>query len=329
VSHAEKTFAGPDFAVSCPTRVSNAGDRAMSATIRPARAEELQAVEALVVRSINDLTERHGFGPIASLRTADFQLFSLQDDPDGLWVAEDAGEILGFAFSWACDRFWFLAELFVSPDRQGSGIGDALLRRTFEHADKVGADNRALITFSFNTVSQGLYVRHGLYPRLPLYFVKVSRDVLVDRLGNTEELRCIDAENTDLHRQRLVQLDSDTLGFSRDKHHRFLLSDPAMRGVLLHAGDDCVGYAYVNSSGQIGPVSVARPGVMAAAFRAALRLAAQSGASGISAFLPGSNAAALDVATAHGMRITFPMMLVSAREFGDWTRYLPRNPGLM
>jgi hypothetical protein len=27
------------------------------------------------------------------------------------------------------------------------------------------------------------------------------------------------------------------------------------------------------------------------------------------------------------MRITFPMLLMSTRDFGDWTGYLPRNPG--
>ncbi len=72
----------------------------MRAIIRPARAEELQTAEELVARSINELTERHGFGRIATLRPADFQLFSLRDDPDGLWVAEADGEIAGFAFSW-------------------------------------------------------------------------------------------------------------------------------------------------------------------------------------------------------------------------------------
>ena len=35
----------------------------MPVVFRPARADELQRAEELVVRSINDLTERHGFGP--------------------------------------------------------------------------------------------------------------------------------------------------------------------------------------------------------------------------------------------------------------------------
>ena len=68
---------------------------------------------------------------------------------------------------------------------------------------------------------------------------------------------------------------------------------------------------------------------MNAAFATAFKLAAETGASDVSAFLPGVNHAALDAATAHGMRITFPMVLMSAREFGDFSRYLPRNPGFM
>ena len=67
-----------------------------------------------------------------------------QVDPDGLWVAEADGEMLGFAFSWVCGDLWFLAELFVSPGQQGRGIGNELLMRTFEHARKAGVRNKAL-----------------------------------------------------------------------------------------------------------------------------------------------------------------------------------------
>jgi ribosomal protein S18 acetylase RimI-like enzyme len=295
---------------------------------RPARAEELQAAEELVVRSINDLTERHGFGAMATLRPPDFQLFSLKDDPDGLWVAEADGEMLGFAFSWTSGDLWFLAELFVSPDHQGHGIGNELLTRTFEHARKAGASNKALITFTFNTVSQGLYIRHGLFPRLPIYFFNVGRDALIARRQG-EELRYTTIENTGSHRERLAQLDASTLGISREKHHRFLLSDGAIRGFLLYIEDNCVGYAYVSSNGHIGPLAVAQPSAMSAAFRTALNLATETGALQVSAFLPGANDAALSTAVARGMRIAFPMVLLSARDFGDWTRYLPRNPGFM
>ena len=114
----------------------------MPVVYRPARAQDLERADALVVASINDLTERHGFGPMAASHPPVFQLFSLKDDAGGLWVAEDADEILGFAWSWICGDLWFLAQLFVSPGHQGRGIGNQLLKRTFEHAQKSGASNR-------------------------------------------------------------------------------------------------------------------------------------------------------------------------------------------
>jgi ribosomal protein S18 acetylase RimI-like enzyme len=300
----------------------------MKLVYRSARADELARAEELVVRSINDLTERHGFGPMALSRPPDFQLFSLKDDPNGLWVAEANGEVVGFALSWVCGELWFLAELFVAPDHQGSGIGNELLARTFEHARKAGATNKSLITFTFNVVSQGLYIRHGMFPRLPIYVVGVPRDVLTTPLGG-QGLRSTAVDTTSLdHLKTLVQLDVSTLGFSREKHHRYLLNDPAMNCVLLHDRDGCVGYAYVSTAGQIGPVAVTEERAMDSAFRTALGLAAATGSTQVSAFLPGVSKA-LAVAVDHRMRIAFPMVLVSERDFGDWTRYLPKNPGLM
>ncbi len=299
----------------------------MSVVYRPAREQELEHAEGLVVRSINELTERHGFGAMASLRPPHFQLFSLKDDPDGLWVAEGAGQILGFGFSWVCGDLWFLAELFVSPDQQGRGIGNELLQRTLDHARKAGATNKALITFAFNTVSQGLYIRHGLLPRLPIYFLKVPRDVLAAR-PQTSQLRCVPLHDTASHLQSLVQIDAVTLGISREKHHRYLGNDGATNGVLLYAGNDCLGYAYVNADGHIGPFAVAQPDAVAAAFSAVLNLAADGNSSHISAFIPGTSDA-LGIAVERGMRITFPMLLMATRDFGNWRQYLPRNPGFM
>jgi hypothetical protein len=89
----------------------------MTAVCRPARPDDLERANALVAHSITDLTERHGFGPMVSPRSSRFERFSLNDDPDGLWVAEDAGQILGFAFSWASGDLWFLAQC-------GDEIGD-------------------------------------------------------------------------------------------------------------------------------------------------------------------------------------------------------------
>jgi hypothetical protein len=161
----------------------------------------------------------------------------LKDDHDGLWLAEEAGQILGFAYSWVCG----------------------------EHRS---------------------------------------------------------------HLQRLADIDARALNASRRKHHRVLINDNAIRGVEFHAGDDCMGYTYVSLDGHIGPLAVTQPNAIEAAFRTALSLATETGASQVSAFLPGTGDA-LSIAVEHGMRITLLMVLMSTRDVGDWTQYLPRNPGFM
>ena len=300
----------------------------MSVALRPARADELQRAQELIVSSINGLTERHGFGAMASLRPAAFQLFFFNEDPGGFWIAEDGDEIVGTAFSWVCGDLWFLAELFIAPRMQGSGIGRKLLRRTLHHADQAGAKTRALITFTFNTISQGLYVRHGMFPRLPVYMFSADRAALLNT-GSETRLNFGKAEACGSHIATLAALDASALGVSRQKHHNYLLNDPTMKGFLLYEGGDCIGYAYVASTGHVGPLAVTKRDAMAAALGAALRIAAEGDSNQISAFLPGNCEAALAVAADHHMRITFPMVLVSDREFGDWRRYLPRNPGFM
>ncbi len=300
----------------------------MPVLFRPARREELQHAQELVVRSINDLTERHGFGPMALVRPAAFQTLSLNDDPRGLWIAEADGEIVGTAFSWVCGDLWFLAELFIAPRLQGSGIGSELLRRTLQHADQAAAKVRALITFPFNTVSQGLYIRHGMFPRLPLYMFSVDRDGVANRRRPALlKYRRAEASPPDLG--TLAAIDLSALGVSREKHHKFLLDDAAMQGFLLYADDDCIGYAYVASTGHVGPLALTRGDAMAEALGTAFAIAAEAPSDQISAFVPGCSEAALRVATEHRMRISFPLVLVSDRAFGDWFRYLPRNPGFM
>lgn len=301
----------------------------MSILYRAVRAEDLQQSDALVVASINNLTQKYGFGSIASSRPTLFQSFCLEDDPGGLWVAEEADEIIGFAWSWSCGTLWFLAQLFVSPAHQGRGIGNELLNRTFAHATKSGARTRALITFAFNTVSQGLYIQNGLFPQTPIYSVSLARQKLIGRLKPTNQITCAPIERSDDAIHRLAEIDTYALGASREKHHCFLLQEGATRGFTLHEKNECVGYFYVSREGHIGPLAVMPSYSAAAAFLAALNVAGDGSSANVSAFIPGASAETLASAIGCGMRITLPMLLMSSEPFGDWTRYLPRNPGFM
>ncbi len=299
----------------------------MSFVVRPAGADELARAEELVVRSINDLTVRHGLGQIAASRSPDFQEFCLRDDPRGVWLAEDDGEIAGFALSWVCDRLWFLSELFVAPGRQGQGIGNELLRRCLLHASEAGATEKSLITFAFNVVSQGLYVRHGLFPRVPIHLCSAERELL-SRHAQGSAFRATPIQTTPADQEILRQLDVAILGASREKHHRYLLSDPKVQGVFLEDRGKRIGYAYVAETGHIGPLAVMQADAMPDAFRAAIAIAIAGYAQQVSVFVPGVSQA-LALAANFGMRFTLPMVVMSTSDCGDWTRYLPRNPGFM
>jgi hypothetical protein len=40
----------------------------------------------------------------------------------GFWVAEDGDAIVGFGFSGMTEKFWFLSQLFVRPEKQTNGL---------------------------------------------------------------------------------------------------------------------------------------------------------------------------------------------------------------
>jgi GNAT superfamily N-acetyltransferase len=299
----------------------------MPIVCRPAGMDDLERADEIVVASINELTARRGFGKMASSHLPNFQAFSLRDDSEGLWVADDDGEIIGFAWSWVCGELWFLAQLFVSPDRQSDGIGNQLLAKAFAHAQIRGASVKALITFAFNNVSQGLYISRGLFPRCPIYMVSVVRDRLASRVAEPRlHLEPLTAKATKF--DELAVIDASALSVSREKHHRYLMGDSATSGFTIHDGSECVGYTYI-SNGHIGPLAVRRPDLVGPAFATALSFAARSNSPTVSAFVSGPSEPALKTAMDHGMRITYPMLLMSTQAFGDWASYLPRNPGFM
>lgn len=69
-------------------------------------------------------------------RTARF----LETDPDGCWVADEEGEVVGFATSLRRERLWVLATFVVEPGRQGKGVGRELLAaaQTYAEGAEVG-----------------------------------------------------------------------------------------------------------------------------------------------------------------------------------------------
>jgi len=299
----------------------------MEFTCRPARPEDLDAASKTVQRAYNDLRQRHGLAPTVPLRPPAFAQFCLDEDPGGLWVAESEGMMLGFGFSWMRGRFWYLAQLFTDPAVQAKGVGQALLARALQQARRHGARNRALITMAYNTTSTELYIRHGMYPREPLYRMAAPLAAL-GKVAMAPGYEVMPIEPWPESRDWLALIDEEVLGFRRETHHAFQLGAAALAVRVEQAGQP-VGYAYVSTEGHVGPLAITPGADAKAVVLAAIGCALEGQPRRVSMIVPGKADRIMPALSELGFRVEEPFVLLSAHSFGDWCHYLPGNPGFL
>jgi GNAT superfamily N-acetyltransferase len=299
----------------------------MDVNCRPARQEDLEPGVGIVVEAINGLRTRHGFELAMSAYPPTFQRHCLAEDPTGLWVAETREGLAGFAMSWMSQQFWFLAQLFVRPNLQVQGIGQALLSRTLQQAQRREAQNRALVTFAYNTRSTGLYVRNGMFPRESLYVVTASAREIAARLKDGSDYDTAPMLQKEQPDAWVGDIDEEVLSFRRDAHHAFLLGTGTTDAVQIQRAGIPVGYAYISRDGHIGPLAVAPSADAVRAVEAAIRRALRARPERVSLIVPGSADRILIAISKMGFKIVEPYVVLSERPFGQLQCYMPSNPG--
>jgi hypothetical protein len=226
------------------------------------------------------------------------------------------------------EKFWCLSQLFVSPEMQAKGIGQALLSKTLMQAERNGAANRALITFAYNIASTGLYLKNGLYPREPLYRMAAPAQAVAQNLADAGYEVTPIAPWPEAS-EWISRIDQELLGFRRDMHHQFLLGSFAVRAVRIEHAGRIAGYAYISAGGHVGPLAIAPDADAKAVVTTALHGALEGGASRVSMLVPGRADVIMQTALALGFRIEVPLVLMARRPFGNWHNYVPRDPGFM
>ena len=300
----------------------------MNITYRPAKLEDLEDAARVVQEAGNELRVRHGRQPWPAPPPIAFPKFCLAEDPDGLWVAEHGDTIVGFGFSWMTEQFWFLSQLFVRPQTQAKGVGQALLSKTLMQARRNGATNRALITPAYNITSSGLYLNNGLYPREPLYRMSAPAQAVAQNLADPGYDATPIAPWPE-PREWMAEIDGELLGLRRDLHHRFLLGDNAARGFRIERAGGTAGYAFISAEGHVGPLAIAPDANAKAVVIMALRCALEARASRVSMIVPGQADVVMRAVLALGLRIEEPYVLMASRPFGNWGNYLVRAPGFL
>lgn len=331
------------------SRGSSGGRRGTS--LRPAAAHELTSCADVFLAALNDYTGRLGQPAMPSDTGAVVRLFGhLQATDPGRFVvatvpadAEGAPGVVGatderivaFASAYVRERLWFLSMLFVLPGFQGAGLG----RRLFAAVD--AADDamiRAVATDSAQPISNALYASLGVVPRMPLFnltglprrpeafgplpsgivplpFDEIAKDG-PDGQGHRMLVEAID------------ELDRTCLGVAHPMDHRFLRLED--RNGWLYRGPDGnpVGYGYASASGRVGPIAVVDPALVGPVIGHLTAVVEPRGAFAL--WIGGDADGALTAALQAGFRLDpFPVLMAWDRPFADFSRYLPRSPGLL
>jgi len=112
-------------------------------------------------------------------------------DPEGAWVAEHEGAIVGCALALRREDVWGLSLLIVRPDLQSSGTGGALLRRAKAAWEKAGLPriglHEARHTFASLMIAAGVNAK-GLTTYLGHSSIQITFDLYGHLMpGNEDE----------------------------------------------------------------------------------------------------------------------------------------------
>jgi GNAT superfamily N-acetyltransferase len=314
--------------------------------IREARPDELEACAGIWRRSINDYIARLGQPEIPEDLGAVLALYGhLQStDPERFVVArrldgDGRDRIVGFASAVVRGDQWYLSMLFVEPEEQAVGLGRTLLERVLPPAGAGLA--RATCTDSAQPISNALYSRYGMVPRLPLLdLVGEVRHPerlpdLPDGVVATAFEAIVEASPDGTGHRALAAtvdgLDRELAGFDHPLDHRWIRTS-GRRGYLYRAGegDDAavLGYGYGSAVGRMGPVAVRDAALLGPVLGHLLRSFEPRGA--FAAWVPGAATAAVTTLLDAGLRMEgFPVLVCWDRPVVDFARYLPISPGLL
>lgn len=219
--------------------------------IRPAREADLEAMSAITATSYHEVDSRtfQRSWPDPQIRPAarngawiQRTRHALGTDPEGCWVAEIDGEVVGGAISRVRELMWILASFAVRPECQGQGIGEQLLAAAMHHGRGC---LRAMFAASADPGAVRRYRLAGftLHPQMFLTGV-VDRDAI----PVVERVREGSAGDIDL----LNSIDRQTRGAAHLSDHEVLLDQFRLVVCERNSGS---AYAYVDESGS--PVLVA------------------------------------------------------------------------
>jgi GNAT superfamily N-acetyltransferase len=153
-------------------------------------------------------------------------------------LAEQRGEVVGFAGAFDYEDLTYLADVFVRPDLLGRGIGRALLETTLSEtarcATLASSDPRAL----------PLYARFGMRPLMPVLYLSGSPEQ-AGRLPPARSDPPIAAGEDDLN--EVIDLDATVSARRRPSELRFVFTRAETMTLVPRTARPLVSYACVRT----------------------------------------------------------------------------------
>ena len=197
---------------------------------------------------------------------------------------------------------------------------------------------RAVAADSAQPISNALYAKLGMVPRMPLLNLSglPHRPEAFGELPSGivplsfEEIAAgpPDGQGHRLLADAVDELDRELLGVAHPIDHRFLRSE-SRHGWLYRGPDGSpVGYGYAGEAGRVGPIAVRDEALLGPVLGHLTSVVVPRGA--FAMWAGGAADRAVVTALAAGFRLdTFPVLLCWDRPFADFSRYLPISPGLL
>jgi GNAT superfamily N-acetyltransferase len=324
-------------------------------TYRPGGPDDLHVCPLIWQESIDDYQRRLNLPPLDSDLAPLRRLLAhtLASDPDRFWVAVDGDdEVCGFASATVREGLWFLAMLFVRPGTQAAGVGQALMDRAQAGRDvepggpgvpgpdqpfDTGIHTWGMCTDAAQPISNGLYARRGMVPRIPAWRLvgEVRRWSAVPPLPPSLEavaFERLEADGPD-GRERLAGLldglDRDIVGIAHPAEHAYLRRE-GRSGFLVRerASGRVLGYVYGSGGGRLGPMAALDPALHPELIGVAVRETPMLGA--VAMWVPGTADHAMRSLLEAGLRLEgFPALVCWSRAGHPFERYVPISLALV
>ena len=222
------------------------------ADIRPAHEHDLRSVYAVFYQNhVQDSSHPPAMGEIPSYLQHVLHTGTM-------YVAEQDGEVLGFAGAITRGEVAFLTDLFIKPTQQSNQLGKTLLRAVLPQNTSIrctesSSDPRAL----------ALYIREGMRPQWPFFALQLQK--LMRAMPSVHDVEVVEADAND---PELIRWDAQLSGRIRLDDSQFWIQKQRAIPLWFRRQKQIIGYGYVRLGDGtleypeaciLGPIGVSNP----------------------------------------------------------------------